>query len=357
MPTNVQPPQPPKSLTAILNEIRAKTRDPDTIAVQQLAEVVESGTEADVQTLYEGPPKCKCCINWVEEYPDDLKSSIEQQAESKKKALVVRMGKNHSEGKPLALDSIVVQNQHIKDLLGEVFHGYQGITTNLKKLVLRAPFQPFFYRWGLFERLVRQQKDNDAEASKFSDLLYRILDLELRETREEIEDMCSKGVITYELLWALFQPGTRVYSSIEGQDRFFLLKNGGYQGGKCPHFALSVIYVDWDGEKFGFGTEHLKISEFSGTIKINELSAYPMSYHKSESEVAGALKLRGEVFHQLQGVHYKAYTGAMLLNDCYGTSKKVRQQPNLPNPYYTRANSQHRWMAVSSLTPQRPPPT
>lgn len=41
---------------------------------------VENGTECSIMRLYEGPPKCKCCINWVEEYPDNLRASIEEES-------------------------------------------------------------------------------------------------------------------------------------------------------------------------------------------------------------------------------------------------------------------------------------
>jgi hypothetical protein len=308
-----QTPNRAKFLSEILEGIRTRNEVSD----QQQA------TKHDVQTLYEGPAKCRCCTNWVDVYPDDLKSSIEQEAVSKTKALVIRLGKNHSEGKPLALDSIVVQNQQIKELLSQVFHGYRGITAKLKKLVLRAPFRPFFYRWTLFKRLVEEQKATNHDASPFSQLLYDILYCELRETMDEIEDLCRNGVVTYELLWGVFHPGTRLYSSIHGQDRFFLLESSSYQEGQCPCFGITAKYVDWDGESFGFATETLNIQPFDGTMKINELSIYPAAYHKSETEVAGALKLRGEAFYGLRGMQYKAYAGEMLYNDGYSPTRKV----------------------------------
>ncbi|KAK2617020.1 hypothetical protein QQS21_000111 [Conoideocrella luteorostrata] len=319
---SVQDPKPIKPLSEILKDLKSSKASSETKAIEQLTEVIESGAECDVQTLYEGPAKCDCCINWVDVYPDDLKSSIEQEAETKKKALVIRLSKNHNEGRPLALNSIVVQNQQIKELLGQVFHGYKGITPNLKKLVLRAPFRPFFHRWSLFKDLVDEQKASNDVTASFSQLLYRILDLELRETMDEIEDLCGNGVITFGLLWALFQPGIRLYSSIDGQDRFFLLESGEYVRGS-PFFLITAKYVDWDGERFGFATARLSIGAFEGTMNINELNVYPTVYHKSEQEVASALKRRGKSFRGLRGMHYRAYAGDMLLRDKCGTAKKL----------------------------------
>ncbi|KAF7533702.1 hypothetical protein G7054_g6863 [Neopestalotiopsis clavispora] len=313
-----------KSLPAILTDLTKGKGSVASTIVGQFTEIVDSGTQRDVQMLYEGTPKCKCCINWVEDYPDNLKSSIEQEAETKKKALVIRMGKNHHEGRPLALDSIVVQNQHIKELLSEVFHDYSGMTPELKKLVLRAPFHPFFYRWETFKKLVTEKKTNDAETAAFSSLLFRILDLETRDTREEINDMQSKGVITYELLWALFHPGMLVYASIDGKDRVFLMENSKYEDGQwCSGFVLTLKFVDWDGERFGFATARALVDKFSGTKKIDELEVYPLAYHKCATDISNALKHRGEIFQNLKGVHYKAYTGDMLLKDKERTALKI----------------------------------
>lgn len=165
------------------------------------------GSRCTIQTLYEGPPKCQCCMNWAEEYPDDLRDAVEEQPDVKQKALVVRMRKSHKPGKPLELDSIVVQSQSLKKTLGEVFEGYQGITTDLKKLVFHAPFHPFYYRWGVLEATLEHREREDPDAAGFTRLLYDVLNAELRDTITEVDDLVQHGVITYPLLWSLFEPG------------------------------------------------------------------------------------------------------------------------------------------------------
>ncbi|KAK7917659.1 AAA family ATPase [Apiospora marii] len=284
------------------------------VSARQMQEISSSGIECDVQTLYPGPPKCNCCTNWVEEYPENLKSSVEEQPESKRKALVVRMGLNHGEGKPLALHSIVVQNQHIKDLLGDVFQGYGGITTTLNKLVFRAPFHPFYYRWTRFQSLLAQKKQEDAGASAYSQLLYNILQHELKETMEEANDMCAKGVITYKLLWAIFEPGTRVYSTLDGLDQFYLVRSSDYDPlSGC--FRIVVFYTDHDGYNFGFATFTLDIPSFEETKDITSLNVHPTSFRDDEGLLEAALWARGKRFYDLRGVQYKGYLGSCFLCD------------------------------------------
>ncbi|TLS21445.1 uncharacterized protein PpBr36_10317 [Pyricularia pennisetigena] len=40
----------------------------------------EGGFRCSVQTFYEGPPRCSCCKNWVEDYADDLRETIKEAA-------------------------------------------------------------------------------------------------------------------------------------------------------------------------------------------------------------------------------------------------------------------------------------
>ncbi|KAI0018103.1 P-loop containing nucleoside triphosphate hydrolase protein [Xylariomycetidae sp. FL0641] len=303
---------PGPTLSGVLETLRTKG-DEDTTAIKVLEEVVESGSECAVQTLYEGPPKCPCCKNWVVDYPDDLRSSVDQQQETKKKALVLRMGKNHGEGKPLALDSIVVQSRFLKGLLSEVFSDYVGITANLEKLVFKSPFEPFHHRWDLFTELVGQQDSKSENAGAHARLLYNILDIELRDTRLEVDDLVKHGVMTFQKLWALFRPGTQVFSIVENEARLFLLERVAYENVWGSNaLRLQLKFIDHDGKDFGIAATSLSIDAYTGTKPITDLTAYPFSFHTSKDETEQSIRARGEGFCRLQGFHYLSYGGTML---------------------------------------------
>lgn len=74
-------------------------------------------------------------------------------------------------------------------------------------------------------------------------------------------------------------------------------------------YALNCEKVDWDGENFGRGRDNLKIFEFSGTLPISQLAAYPLKYHSDEATLKERLIERGRLFERLQGFHYKAFKG------------------------------------------------
>ncbi|KAB8269490.1 P-loop containing nucleoside triphosphate hydrolase protein [Aspergillus minisclerotigenes] len=238
------------------------------------------------------------------EYPGDLRMAVEDQRETKQKALVVRRGKNHDDAKPLVLDSIVVQSPSLKKTQGEAFEGYTGITASLKKLVFKAPFHPFYYRWKTFSRTLERQRREDPDAAAYTQLLYDLLSGELMEDMNEIEDHVRQGVITYRLLSALFEPGSQIVTAP-------MLKEYPKKG----YFEVHAKCIDWDGTDFGYANIMLPIFQFGGTRRINELLVFPVSFHSSKDNARSNAIARGRIFQELHGVHYRAYSGAMLLNN------------------------------------------
>lgn len=213
---------------------------------------------------------------------------------------------HNNDGKLLELDSIVVQSESLKETLSEVFDGYQGITLSLKKLVFKAPFRPFYYRWTR-----QRQKLEDTEAAKYTQLLRDVLHAELRDTMAEIEVPVSHRVMTWPLLWALFEPGIPIVATKEGQpDRFFIGDRSEYtcQFGRSD-FNIAVKFVDWDGHCFGYQQATVVIGQYGGTQAIDALKAFPASFHPSRSESEAISLARGRKFEQLCGRHYVAYSG------------------------------------------------
>lgn len=241
----------------------------------------------------------------------DLKESIEEQSESKRHAILVRMKKNHGEGKPLVLDSIVVQNSHLKTLLGDVFRDYAGITTNLKKLVFRPPFHEFFYAWDHFSNLCKTQ--SDIVVKNYARLLRKVLSTELGETISVSADLARNGVITYEYLWSIFKPGIEVYSLQDGHERIYKLMSTGnsmtFDGKR--YFSLAVQYVDFNGNIFGWANKNLWIFEFSGTKTVTNLDVFPAALHPQVEDLRQKLSIRGKKFEEVQQdpYYYAGYQG------------------------------------------------
>ena len=286
--------------------------------------VPKNGSDLSIKVLYEGPPKCKCCTNWVEQYPDDLRESIEEKEDTKAKAILARMKKSHQDGKPLALDSIVVQNTDLKAFLVELLHGYQGITPNLNKVVLKAPFHPFFYRWDRFKDLMSQNDIDFPAAPPYPSLLYDLLRPEIEPLVDDVNDMVSNKVITYDMLWAIFQPMQELHAELQGHKRMCIHESHDYTKdafGNDKGFEVVAKYVDWDGEKFGLSSKTFTIKPFSGTKPIDELEVCPFELIKWPEDTRNKLLDRGRKFRELCSVQHKSYKGMALVLDlrrgCY----------------------------------------
>ncbi|OTA85078.1 hypothetical protein M434DRAFT_41783, partial [Hypoxylon sp. CO27-5] len=252
--------------------------------------------------------------NWVEELPQDIGSSAEGEAESTRHALLVRMRRNHGDGKPMILHSIVVQSSHLKSMLGELFREYSGITTTLKKLVFKAPFHCFFYEWNRLEKIISEIKDPVGKSH--ARLMKKILRRELRETISLSQDLNENGVITYDYLWTIFKPGIDVYTFEDGYDRIYRLQKTLYASGLggSQYFQLVVNEIDCDGEGFGYQTKVFPIFNFPGTKQVQELDIFPASYHPRLSEVKETLRKKGELFREIHSrpYYYGAYRGIVL---------------------------------------------
>lgn len=128
---------------------------------------VARGMKAQPLNLYEGHPKCSCCINWVEDFPDDLKEIIEAAKGNQKFAVLLRNRKSHTKGVTgaLELDSILVHSPLIKKVLDDsVFRGYRGVTATLEKLEFTAPFAPFLHRWSAFQDAYDREENQETKS-------------------------------------------------------------------------------------------------------------------------------------------------------------------------------------------------
>ncbi|KAH7323246.1 hypothetical protein B0I35DRAFT_510423 [Stachybotrys elegans] len=280
------------------------------------------GSECAIQTLYEGKPQCACCTNWVATYPEEVRAQIEEQPETKQKAIVVRMRRNHGkEGpvdgdiRPLVLDSVVVQSASLKATLGEVFAGYRGITASLKKLVFKAPFHPFHYRWQRLGHILERQKGEDPIAAGYTQILYDLLSSELGGTMAEIQDLTSNGVITYDKLWALFEPGEFVVLSKEVKPQMYIIDSSEYKRGSGEvQMVIKARYIDWNGQFLGYVSKELCIPKFGGTRSIAELQVCPVAFHPSKDRIISNSIERGRKFRDLCGVYHKSYSGNIVFD-------------------------------------------
>ncbi|KAG9689190.1 P-loop containing nucleoside triphosphate hydrolase protein, partial [Aureobasidium melanogenum] len=159
---------------------------------------------------------------------------------------------------------------------------------------------------------------------KHTQILRDLLFDEFQVLIESSRDMKAQGVMTYEALWTIFEPGTLVYAREEGQDRVFNMLSSKYGVDKDdkPVFSLKIRFIDFDGTKFGWTVARINIPEFQGTCPIASLAAYPVEYHSDEANLLKMLISRGSAVESLVGTHYRAYDGIGHKLDMYGQKER-----------------------------------
>lgn len=278
-------------------------------------EPVEVGMTAETKDLY----REDCRQPWEEWSPDDIGINSKSSPDSAKFALIVRREKQNGDTEEpiLALHSISVQSPLIKKQLGPVFAGYRGINTNLKKLEFHAPFHEFLYRWGDFRKAEPSDNEDNAEERKHYKMLFDIISPEITAHIDQKNDLISNGVMSFDYVWTLFEPGIEIYSRVDDQDRLFVLDSGSYR--KLPNgsviYDLSCRYIDTDGKSFGYATTSLAISQFENVMPVLELGVLPSHFQPNMQEIRSRLEARGQKFASLNGVHYKSYSGVYKLRN------------------------------------------
>ncbi|CAI6267882.1 unnamed protein product [Periconia digitata] len=268
---------------------------------------VEHGMFLESKDLYRSNPRQE----WTVWSPDDLENGSQATA-SEKFALIIKRERIQQEDGSvgLSLHSLQVQSPLIREMLSSVFGGYPGINTNLKKLQFNAPFREFYYRWREFSIASKNSKADEITAAHFA-LLFDIISAQILPHIDVVKDLMLNNAITYDYLWALFEPGMEVYSVMDKQHRLYRLLSTDYVTGRdgTKYFRLTCQHIDTDGTRFGYVTTNLSIGSFADVLPTTSLQVLPAYLKPGIDEIRTRLRQRGKAFESLRGCHYKSYSG------------------------------------------------
>ena len=226
----------------------------------------------------------------------------------------------------MQIHSIVIQSPLLKKVFETVFEGYPGVTPSLQELQFKSPFIPFFHRMDRLE--AELLKPHDVKTLAHVQLLYKTIKGDLQDTQRRLDDLIAHGLISFDLLWTIFNPGDLIFQTNGRHPELYRLKTITVSE---RYVSLTADYVDWNGSIFGYDTTTFSISEYEGNRRITNLSVYPLIYHADEEGLKERLLKRGKNFVALRGYQYKSYKEIMFLSDNYSNieslvSKGTRQK-------------------------------
>jgi hypothetical protein len=288
-----------------------------------------SGSLHSIHAVYEDPRRLN---KWTTEYPTRVGPPAED-VESARHALVARYKLSDDPSKSLDLHSIVVQSQLLKDSLARVLNNYPGVTTELERVEFNAPFECFVHRWEQLcderDASIRRTQDGSLEdvtmqkqTATHLKLLCSTLESELGLVIREKKDLITHGVMKYEKVWTLFEPGCLIYQQSDEQDRVYKLKTAKFTTNNGSNvYQLDCQYVDYDGTKFGYNNKTLNITEYRGTKRITGFEAYPLEFHRDFDGLKTRLIERGRIFEAYKGYHFVGYDGIAIGKTTRGEQK------------------------------------
>jgi hypothetical protein len=195
----------------------------------------------------------------------------------------------------------------------------------------------------------KKAKKRNETKRKHLKVLLKYLDKDYSATKKTLYPMLESGLITFDLLWALYKPNTLAYTTTYGsvdEPRAFKIELAEKEFSflKGEWYNIEGKYLEYDGKTWGMGeSKHFFLSNvlhnfnrscsliqipaistqsltsigtmdcdvpgFKGARKITSLNCYPLKYHKNEAKLRALLIERGKKFVSLQGVNYTGHEG------------------------------------------------
>ena len=157
---------------------------------------------AIVKRLYKGPRKCRCCVNWLKVPPTSM-TEPKANGKTTKYAFTARYtSKKNDTQVTTSLHSIAVHSQHLKDLLNKALEKYPTINIGRRDASFYPPFQPLVHVW---KELSSSVSELTGEAREHGHAFLETIEPEIGETLKDRDDLLSRGLITYPLLWTLYK--------------------------------------------------------------------------------------------------------------------------------------------------------
>lgn len=260
-------------------------------------ELPEIGDEPLVQTFFEGPTKCNCCVNWVEKPPKEI--PIASQEKYQKAAIRIYKCKGHhaqdaNGPKPsvvgglttsVKITSIEIQSPIIRREISPILAAGGREVLNTETIKISQPFQELYFAHSQINDILKNQTDGTKEQEHMQ-VMVDVMDEIFSEVIPEVSSLHNEKKITEKYLWTLFPKGITIYFRGKGgEDRLCEAMSVVGKSVKCR-------FLDSDGTTFGWREMTLQAPPFIGIKKILSLEFYPIGFH-ADKDLEKTLAGRG----------------------------------------------------------------
>ncbi|EXL66523.1 hypothetical protein FOPG_17297 [Fusarium oxysporum f. sp. conglutinans race 2 54008] len=260
-----------------------------------------------------------------------------------------------TQGKTTLID---VKSTVLRDVLREGCRDFRGIslagdTPSIEQNIV------FHIRSFLRYRRDTVVAEQDAMSHSHLNLFVDYIETEFQSIDEELVGLIIKNEITFDLLWALFEPNEKVFATCPGTGSPRCVLHNYCEEGEemdgSKFMRLDTRFLGTDGKIFSESTNRIKIPHFPGARRIDFLPAYPLRYHHTYDEMFRELVENGHRFISLHGSHHLQYQGFAFFFDDEG--EIVKRHVNgriMVNPVgFREHNPGHPQPTVRNVNPRQ----
>ncbi|KAL8703254.1 MAG: hypothetical protein Q9201_003560 [Fulgogasparrea decipioides] len=208
---------------------------------------------------------------------------------------------------------IDVYSKELIRILQESLGPYGDKFADEPEVSLQSPYQSIIYSWDkLLKRTAAPGRSEDPDLKPESERARESREglaelLEYIRTSRELKDYfknrntdVAKQVVSYEYLWTLFPPATKVVASpFMGTQQLFLVdsidKFGGTRDNDEQYWVVTCICLDFD-TGFNRRVVYFRLKKFEDMKPITALDCYPTKFMEREADLLKSCEEQGKKF-------------------------------------------------------------
>ena len=226
-----------------------------------------------------------------------------------------------------------IYSPHLRRLFQEVIKYHPSITFGKLRLSFPEPYSPLFHYWPKLCDAVYHSSEQSTQCVEDFKVLERWYSTEIKSEFDRVRDSLSQGLIQFDDLWSVFQPGDRIFSRNDfNKPQFYVLISIDIQSTYSIsqqrityRFYLRYWWVSWDPSTGSFTRSHniKAIEEFAGSRPITSLPFYPICYYneKASDSIQSLLD-----FAEQRGRHWQSIVSKP--PSCYSYSGLAEDRSN-----------------------------